>query len=286
MGLSPRKTIAEALKESKSYLESHGIEAPMAQSRLLLSYVLDRTVAFIIGYPTYLLTPLEQSLFLAVLKRRAQGEPPSKIMGEREFWSRPFFVNVHVLDPRPDSETLIEAVEHEWPHLQHPRLVLELGLGSGCLLLTLLLNHPTLKGVGVDKSYEALACAKRNVERHHLQERVSMIQGDWASALVGPFDLIISNPPYIKSDDMIHLGPELRFDPDLALDGGRDGLDCYRVLATQIKSLAHSNTQVFLEIGAGQAKEVQTLFERENFHCLRWVKDLAGLERVGVFQLK
>lgn len=281
-----KTTIRSCLVDAKSSLENAGIEEPLKCARLLLSYVLERPLEFLIGHPEFEISEKICRDYKAVIHRRALGEPPSKIVGHREFWSRQFYVDVHVLDPRPDSETLIEAVEVFFPTLKSPQTILELGVGSGCLLLTLLLNHPTLIGFGVDKSINALQCAVRNVHHHQLENRAHLIQGDWCSALQGTFDIIVSNPPYIPSGDIRNLSPELSYDPLLALDGGGDGLSCYHLLSQQLQSLVHQDTLIFFEIGMGQHGDVQKLMSQQGFKCHQWFKDLSGLERIGVFQLK
>lgn len=281
-----KATIQSCLMDAKASLEQANIDESLKCARLLLSYILERPIEFIIGHPEFEITSKVYQDFMTLIKRRTLGEPPSKIMGRREFWSRMFYVDAHVLDPRPDSETLIEAVEFFLPTLKTPETVLELGVGSGCLLLTLLLNHTTLAGYGVDKSRQALQCTLRNAHQHQLHERVHLIQGDWGSAFHGAFDLIISNPPYIPSKDIKNLDPELAYDPLMALDGGADGLVCYQVLSQQLKNLVHSNTLIFFEIGMGQHPDVERLMTQQGFKCLKWFKDLSGLERVGVFQLK
>jgi release factor glutamine methyltransferase len=280
------KSIDDCLKSGRAFLTQHAIAEPLREARLLLSFVIDRPIEFIIAYGEVSVSKEHYGQFEAVLERRGQGEPSSKIMGQREFWSRLFYVNQDVLDPRPDSETLIDAIEDYWGSLQNPKTVLDLGLGSGCLLLTTLLNHPELKGFGVDKSWQALMCARRNVSRHTLESRVHLINGDWVSSLKGQFDIIISNPPYIASADLPLLSPELKYDPAMALDGGVDGLIYYRLLADQLGGVCASHTLVFFEIGMGQANDVQNIMMDAGFLCLEWRCDLAGLERVGVFRLK
>lgn len=280
------KSIDDCLKSGRAFLMQHAIAEPLREARLLLSFVIERPLEFIIAHGDTFVSTEHEKQFEAALERRGRGEPPSKIMGQREFWSRLFHINQDVLDPRPDSETLIDAIEDHWEHLQNPKTVLDLGLGSGCLLLTTLLNHPELWGFGVDKSWQALLCARRNVLHHNLERRTHLINGDWASALKGPFDLIISNPPYISSADLPLLSPELKHDPLMALDGGVDGLVYYRVLAHQLVDLCAPSTLIFFEIGMGQARDVQSIMVESGFSCLEWRRDLAGLERVGVFRLK
>lgn len=279
-------SIDDCLKSGRAFLIRHAIEEPLREARLLLCFVIDRPLEFLIAHGEVCVSKEQHNQFEAVLERRSQGEPLSKIMGRREFWSRTFHITQDVLDPRPDSETLIDAVEDHFEHLQNPKTVLDLGLGSGCLLLTTLLNHPGLRGFGVDKCWRALLCAKRNVSHHNLESRAHLINGDWASSLKGPFDIIISNPPYIASADLSLLPIELKYDPTMALDGGVDGLLYYRLLSRQLAGLCKPHTLVFFEIGIGQAEDVQTIMMHEGFRCLEWRRDLAGLERVGVFRLR
>jgi len=208
------------------------------------------------------------------------------ILGEREFWGLPFEVSPAVLVPRPDSETVIEAVLGLMPDRDRAWRILDLGVGSGCLLLTLLREYPRAGGVGIDASTEALAVTQHNAEALGVAGRARLVAGDWrragwAEELDGPFDLVVSNPPYIGSAAIAGLMPEVaRFEPRLALDGGPDGLDAYRLIAAAGPKLVAPGGHLVVEIGEGQAVDVKTLFTEAGLTPLASWKDLGGIERV------
>lgn len=222
--------------------------------------------------------------------RRIKREPMAYILGEREFWGLPFKVTPAVLVPRPDSETLIEAVLALMPDRQRAWRILDLGVGSGCLLLTLLREYPQATGAGLDASPEALAVAGENAVALGVADRASLVTGDWRrpgwlEAVGGPFDLVVSNPPYVESGAIDGLMPEVaRFEPRLALDGGADGLDAYRLIATAGPQLITPGGYVVVEVGEGQAPEIATIFDQAGLQPAgRW-RDLAGIERVVASQ--
>jgi release factor glutamine methyltransferase len=224
--------INEAAKEIKAVAKN-----PMREARLLLAHALNTTYEEVYVSQEHLISEEEENSFKALIERRLQKEPLSKIKEHREFWSLPFRVTRDTLDPRPDSETLIEAVVACVPDKTHPLRILDLGTGTGCLLLSLLHEYPHSTGVGVDLSERAILIAQENASRLNLEERSAFMVGSWGEAIVGTFDVIISNPPYIGSSEP--LPPEVAlYDPQLALDGGEDGLSCYRALSEQIPRLA------------------------------------------------
>lgn len=218
--------------------------------------------------------------------RRMKREPMAYILGEREFWGLPFAVTPAVLVPRPDSETVIEAVLALMPDRGRPWRILDLGTGSGCLLLTLLHEYPVATGVGLDASPEALDVARRNARALGLVDRAILRPGDWRSpgwvdGIGGPFDLVVSNPPYIESDAIDGLMPEVgRHEPRLALDGGGDGLDAYRAITAAGPGLLAVGGYLVVEGGEGQVPEIEGLFVQAGLSPAgRW-KDLGGIERV------
>jgi release factor glutamine methyltransferase len=218
--------------------------------------------------------------------RRVLREPMAYILGEREFWGLPFKVSPAVLVPRPDSETLIEAALALMPDRQRPWRILDLGLGSGCLLLTLLREYPAASGVGMELSEEALAVAQANAEALGVGGRARLIAGDWRQpdwqqGLGGSFDLLVSNPPYIEAGAIERLMPEVaRFEPKLALDGGPDGLVAYRTIATAAPALVAPGGRVLVEAGEGQATEISKIFASAGLAMEALWKDLAGIDRV------
>ena len=211
------------------------------------------------------------------IQRRLQHEPVAKIIGKKGFWKDEFIVNKDVLDPRPDSETLIEAVLEQYPNHTIPLRFLDLGTGSGCLLLSLLQEYPNATGIGIDISPKAIEIANKNKKN----QNAVFMQRDMCSDLsdLGAFDVMISNPPYIPTAEIETLEKDVKdYDPLLALDGGQDGLDFYRALAKQ--QLA---PRLFIEIGINQEQQIIPLFESEGWHFIQSWKDLGGITRVLAF---
>ena len=220
-----------------------------------------------------------------LIRRRLSNEPISKIIGKRGFWKSDFITTVDVLDPRPDSETMIETVLSFYPDQTEKLHILDIGTGSGCLLFSILDEYPNAQGVGIDKSQKALAVAEKNKGKRTatLYQRDFFIS-DWCRGL-GYFDVIISNPPYIPSQDISLLSDDVqKYDPLMALDGGTDGLDAYRALSKSVGDLLIENGYLFLEIGIGQGADVQSLFENVGFNFVRSMSDLGQIERILVFQ--
>jgi release factor glutamine methyltransferase len=219
-------------------------------------------------------------LFDALIARRAAREPLAYITGHKEFWSLDFAVGPGCLIPRPDTETLIEAALSLHPDRAAPLSILDLGTGSGCLLIAALKEFPGARGVGIDSSPEALAWAWRNVAAHHLQDRATLIESAWLDDASPGFDLILSNPPYIPSVEIGRLAPEVaRHEPRAAFDGGPDGLDAYRALAPRIARLLGPAGHALLEIGNGQSAQVPMLLADADLKVLKINHDLAGIPR-------
>ena len=218
--------------------------------------------------------------------RRIQREPMAYILGEREFWGLPFKVSPAVLVPRPDSETVIEAALALLADRDRPWRILDLGLGSGCLLLTLLREFPAARGVGLEVSEAALAVAGTNAATLGVGARAELVLGDWLQPdwrdrLGGPFDLLVSNPPYIEAGAIAGLMPEVsRFEPKLALDGGPDGLAAYRAIAAEAPRLVAPGGRLLLEVGEGQSPEIYEIFQSTGFTAEAPWKDLGGIDRV------
>lgn len=218
--------------------------------------------------------------------RRVRREPMAYILGEREFWGLTFKVTPAVLVPRPDSETLIEAALALMGDRERAWRTLDLGVGSGCLLLSLLHEWPNASGVGVEASRDAIAVAQGNARALGLEGRTAWREADWrrsgwSDSLPAPFDLVVSNPPYIATSALSGLMPEVaEFEPKLALDGGPDGLDAYRALAIASHKLVMPGGRLLLEVGEGQVLEVTRLLASAGWRSLRSWKDLGGIERV------
>ena len=215
----------------------------------------------------------------ALLRRRVAREPMAYILGRREFWSLDLAVAPATLTPRPDSETLVAAVLDELPDRQAKLRLADFGTGSGCLLLALLSELPAASGIGVDIDADAAEVARGNAARLGLGPRMQVVQGEWGRSLDGPFDVIVSNPPYIATGDLAGLEPELGYEPRLALDGGADGLVAYRALIPDAARLLRSGGLLALEIGVGQAEAVEALLVACGLTPLGRRRDLALIER-------
>ncbi|MDY6407133.1 MAG: peptide chain release factor N(5)-glutamine methyltransferase [Pseudomonadota bacterium] len=218
------------------------------------------------------------------IHRRLNHEPVSKIIGQKGFWKSEFVTSKDVLDPRPDSETIIESVLKCFPDKGKPYRILDIGVGSGCLLFSLLDEYPHATGVGIDISKRALDVAKKNQN----DRQATLLQKDFYnmhfSDDLGKFDIIISNPPYIPTNDIQNLSPEVRlFDPMMALDGGRDGLNAYRALAKGIHPLLNKKAMIFLEIGQGQKQGVTDIFMKSGFTLDKSIPDFGGIIRILIF---
>jgi len=268
-------------------LQAAGISSALSDARCLLGLVLGRDDPVLPHEIIADWRPHHQSQLDALCRRRMAGEPISRMRGWREFWSMRFAVSPATLDPRPDSECLIEAATRWARHHRPAGRCLDLGTGSGCLLLACLSELPDFTGLGIDISQEALKIAAANAASQGLNKRAVFHQQDFAADLsdFGTFDLIISNPPYIPSADIAGLDRDVRhFDPIAALDGGDDGLACWRLLCPQFAMLLADNGAIFVEIGAGQQESVCQLAAASGFRRVASHYDLGGHERCLHFQ--
>jgi release factor glutamine methyltransferase len=272
---------AEALARLFEAFEACGIEDPKREAGITLSAASGVTPVALIVAPE---APLGSaaSRVEEFAARRAAGEPLARILGKREFWGLELAISPEVLDPRPETETIVEASLRRLGRRREEALrVLDLGVGSGALICALLGEFAHARGVGVDISAAAADVARRNVAACGLAGRAEIRIGDWTKGLEGPFDLIVSNPPYIPRADLSRLPREVRnFDPRLALDGGIDGLDAYRRILPEARSELSGGGWLMVEIGAGQAADVLAIAERCGFVDAATEKDLAGRDRV------
>jgi len=267
---------ALALRGAISRLRQAGIPDPVRDARLLLAHAMG------IGADRLTLAlhdPLHDAAlarFDAAIDARAARRPVSHILGQRAFWGRDFIVTADVLDPRPETETLIAAALNT----RFSRL-LDLGTGSGAIILTLLAEVPHALGIGVDLSAAALAVAQENATALAVQGRVELIQSDWFDAVNGRFDLIVSNPPYIAAHEMADLAPEVReHEPRIALTPGGDGLQAYRVIAAGAAAHMTPQARLLLEIGPTQAQAVSQMLTEAGFAGVQTLRDLDGRDRV------
>ena len=272
------ETVGDHVARATGRLKAAGIDGPRREARLLLAHSFGKSVEWLVAHDDERIeTPAP---FENAVRRREAREPLSHILGEREFWSLRFQVNASVLDPRPDSETLVAAVLAQYPEPDTVVKIADLGTGSGCLLLSILSERPGAEGVGVDISESALSIARENAQRFGLAARANFIQSDWESRLDGTFDIVVSNPPYIPTAAIDDLAPEVaRFEPRGALDGGADGLDAYRHIAAVLPRILKPNGLVALEIGQGQDASVTRILRDGGIRIVGLEKDLAGIPR-------
>lgn len=217
----------------------------------------------------------------SLIERRLNREPVAQIVGEKHFWRDVFAVSSDVLTPRADSETIIETLRRLRPDHHASLRILDVGTGSGCLVLSALREYANATAVAVDASAAALAIAAKNAAALGLASRVQMLHSDWCSKVEETFDVILSNPPYIPTADIAALDADVQvYEPHSALDGGADGLDCYRVLVQQVQQHANPNALLLFEVGQGQANDVAALGQKAGWKLLDITNDLAGVPRV------
>jgi release factor glutamine methyltransferase len=274
-------SIRVLLDGGRRKLETLEIANAALDARLLLQNVTSLTHAEIVADPGRQVAELQAAAFSQLLDRRLRNEPVSRILGRREFYGRAFALNNAVLDPRADTETLIDAA---LGHMTPQARILDLGTGSGAIIVTLLAEAPHATGIATDLSGEALAVARNNGRQHGVMDRLELIQSSWFDLVPGVFDLIVSNPPYIPLADIAALPPDVRdFDPPLALDGGIDGLSAYRSIASRAGRHLTTHGHIVVEIGAGQESSVISLFASNGLRWLQSAKDLGGHVRCLTF---
>jgi release factor glutamine methyltransferase len=277
---------SEALASIQETFEVGGIENPAREARVSLCAASGLSpVALIVDPHEPLGSAASRVQEFAI--RRAGSEPLSRILGKREFWGLSLAITPHVLDPRPETETIIEAALSIFSGRRHEALrILDLGVGSGALLCAVLTEFGAAHGVGVDLSVDAADVARGNLRACGLSSRSDIRVGDWMHGLDGPFDLIVSNPPYIATADLPGLPREVRdFDPRLALDGGSDGLGAYRRILPESRPFLAPGGWLLAELGASQAADVTALANQSGFSVVTLYQDLAGLDRVLALSL-
>jgi len=277
MGLN----LVQAWKQARQTLEAAGVAGPVIDARLLVEAAAEATRVEIVTDPYRALTPEQEARLADYLARRARREPVSHILGRKGFWKIMLQVTPDVLTPRPDTETVVEYVLRDFPE-PAAWTVLDLGVGSGAILLSILAERPAAKGLGVDVSEEALAVARENAANLGLAGRTALLRGDWTWGLGdATFDLVVSNPPYIASEVIETLEPEVRdHEPRLALEGGADGLDAYRTLAPEILRVLKPGGRFAVEIGYDQKDAVEALFREAGATGVTTVRDLGDRDRV------
>ncbi|MGN6148808.1 MAG: peptide chain release factor N(5)-glutamine methyltransferase [Rhizomicrobium sp.] len=258
--------MTDLLREVSARLSKAGIDSARTEARMLIecakgdAATLDRLMA-----------------------RRLRHEPIAYIIGHKEFWSLDFEVGPGVLIPRPDTETLVEQALKAFPDKSAPLRVLDLGTGSGAIPIAFLSERPNAKGLGVEQSPEAMIWARKNIARHNMADRLALQGDDWLMLATGTFDVIFSNPPYIESQVIPTLDPDVKdYEPRAALDGGRDGLDAYRAIAPIIAANLGTDGRAFVEIGQGQEQKVPKIFAASGLETVAVVPDLGGIPRCAI----
>lgn len=318
--------IKEVLKSAILLLKQNHIDTPELDARILLEYAANISKETIFFNSDIEISTKRIEAYKKLIDRRIKNEPVAKIIGKKAFWKSDFFVNTNTLDPRPDSEIIIETALKIFPDKYLPLKFLDLGVGSGCLILSLLHEFPNSTGIAIDLSSQAIEIAKQNAIALGLENRVSFLQSNWADALIHPsspvepfhysssltnappsslylaersadqgsheeasisnrnnrekFDLIVSNPPYIPSEDIHNLSIDVKnYDPIIALDGGQDGLNPYHYLAKQISYLLKPNACAILEFGYDQGEKVKEIFTNNNYYVNEMLFDLSSKQR-------
>ncbi len=279
----PAGTVGFLLCRGGQLLRAAAIEGPRLEARLLLGHVLGCRSEDLLRDPRAAVALDQARRFAALVQRRVRHEPVAYLLGEQEFWSLRFAVSPATLIPRADSETLVEAVLEAWPDRAAPLRVLDLGTGTGCLLLAVLAEYPNASGLGLDRSAAAAALAAGNARALGLAGRAHFLAADWAAPLNARFDLVLSNPPYIEAAAIPGLMPDVALhEPASALDGGADGLDAYRAIIADLPRLLAPGGRAVLELGAGQAAAVSGLARAAGLGVPGCRADLAGIPRALV----
>lgn len=283
-GLKDGASVSEAISLLAQAFHTAGIEAADVDGRLLVGHALHLDRARLIAQSDRILEAREINVISALAARRLKREPVSRILGQKEFWSIALAITPDVLVPRPETETVVEGaldfVVRGGLRMEKLR-ILDIGTGSGALLLALLRELPNATGTGTDISTDALKVARENAARCGVEGRCTFVVCDIASVVEGPFDLLVSNPPYIAHNEITSLAPEVKnYDPTVALDGGDDGLAAYRAIAADAKRLLAPGARMFVELGAGQEAAVRDLFTNVGLIAGIARTDLAGIPRV------
>lgn len=289
-GKQAEATVSQMLAEARRRFTEAGVDSASADARMLVAGLLGLSTTAIVTRGGETVSTEQMAMIEQAIERRLAHEPVHRILGEREFYGLPLSLSAETLEPRPDTEILVDTMLPYLRDLANTEghiHILDLGTGTGAICLALLSECPEASGVGSDISADALKTAKSNAERNGLQDRFETIQSSWFQNIHGSFHAIVSNPPYIASKVVHTLAPEVtKFDPHAALDGGRDGLDAYRTIAKDAARFIKPNGVVGLEIGYDQRNDVTDVFEAEGFKLLESAKDYGQNDRALVFALK
>lgn len=275
--------IKEVISDAEIFLSKAGVDNPKLDTRLLFESASGMSrEELVINYDS---VADDESLekFKCFVDRRCCREPVSRILGEKPFWKHSFVISQETLDPRPDTEVLVESILKNFN--KDERLnILDLGTGSGCILISLLNEFINACGVGVDISADAVKTASLNSKNIGVHNRINLINASWDNLVLSDnFDIVVSNPPYIETSEILELEPEVKdYDPVIALDGGHDGMDCYRQITALLPKILKKGGWVFFEIGYNQAQDVKDVLAKGGFFVVETVKDLTGCDRCVV----
>jgi release factor glutamine methyltransferase len=285
--MTPPRTVALILGEIAGALTEAGFDEARRRARRLLAAALGLTQEEVFARTDRMVTEEEGERIAALLRRALTHEPLSRIQGKREFWGLDFTLSAETLDPRPETETVVEAVVARLTDRDRPYHFLDFGTGTGCLLLALLTEFPRGYGIGIDRAWGAATTARGNALQLAFGDRAGFAVGDWAAAINGKFDAIVANPPYIPTGEIAALPPEVRdFDPVLALDGGVDGLGAYWRIAHDVSQLLAPDGIFACEVGAGQDVAVAGILSARGLALDAVVPDLTGVARCVVARLE
>lgn len=278
--------ISLLLHEATSNLIAAGVDNPALDARVLAAHVLGKDRAWLAAHGGDEVTAEAAASIAALIARRVAHEPVARILGKREFWGLDFVLTSATLEPRPDSETLVRAVIEQIPTHSASLRILDIGTGTGCLLLALLNELPSAVGTGIDIAPEAVSTANSNATALGLHHRSNFMVGNWLDGVSAKFDVIISNPPYIPSGDIVALMKDVRdYDPLAALDGGDDGLTAYRAIIPQLPVHLERGGLVALEHGHDQAEDVAALLNSAGFDSVKHYSDYGGNSRCVIARI-
>lgn len=284
MTVTENNSVASLIAGAHAHLERHGIEDARREARLLFEIASGRDIAWQMSHSGDIAE--QADAFMELVRRRGAGEPVAYLRGSKGFWTIELGVTPDTLIPRGDTETLIEALLQHRKDRSAVSSILDLGTGSGCILLAALSEYPGAFGVGVDCEEKTATQARRNARANHLDERCAFVVARWDAPLSGRFDVVFSNPPYIPRGNILHLMKDVAdYEPIRALDGGEDGLDAYRHIIPALPHLLSGDGLAILEFGIGQEAAIERLAQTAGLKTLEIRKDLAGIARAAVLAL-
>ena len=276
--------LSEIKKKLSKNFSISGIDTAELDARLILKEILSFDDKELIIRENYNIPEGIIREIFAIEERRLKGEPISKIFKKRDFYKSKFIISNDVLDPRPETELIVE-IANKYIKKNDVKNILDLGTGSGCILLSVLKENKMINGLGIDLSKEAINIAQKNSKKLQVEKQSNFLISNWMESINFKFDIVVSNPPYIASKDIKKLPKDVKkFDPLISLDGGEDGLSCYRLIVKDLKRVITKNAIIIIEIGCNQSKLVEEIFKKNDFKLVKKYNDINGLDRVLTFQ--